>query len=124
MLTWIAECLPLRVLAQRQSRRVDAASDRALRERRSPGGGTRDEGPISGAFIQIYAVGTGGDGSQATPLLSNPVIQDLAASSRYRKPFIVQRRNACLLCRDKYVPQNVRDLSKQESCIAGALWSV
>lgn len=32
--------------------------------------------PISGASIQLYAVGTSGDGSAATPLLTAPVVSD------------------------------------------------
>lgn len=32
--------------------------------------------PVSGAIVQLYAVGTGGNGSQATSLLSNPVSTD------------------------------------------------
>ncbi len=32
--------------------------------------------PITGATIQLFAVGTGGNGSQATSLLANPVVTD------------------------------------------------
>ena len=35
------------------------------------------EQPISGVAVQLYAVGTGGDGSASTALLTHPVTSDL-----------------------------------------------
>src|SRR6516225_6146043 len=41
-----------------------------------PGSVHGGQQPVSGAVVQLYAVGTNGDGSAATPLLNQSVISD------------------------------------------------